>query len=143
MHVWNIMLKRIIQDVKQNNHKKCAYLQLHAFKQRKRQLTSDTRDPGFKYPKRFRLEFSFQFLYFINLIASNKFILIQNGTFTRTFLFHRVRRKTLCRKVCFNIDEILLLQCDQIGRFIALWATFQRLLQQLFYPNYPLLRQFL
>ena len=28
-------------------------------------------------------------------------------------------------------------QCDQIGRFIALWATFQSLLQQLFCPNRP------
>ena len=27
------------------------------------------------------------------------------------------------------------IQCDQIGRFIALWATFQSLLQQLFCPN--------
>ena len=28
-------------------------------------------------------------------------------------------------------------QCDQIGRFIALWATFQSLLQQLFCRNRP------
>ena len=28
-------------------------------------------------------------------------------------------------------------QRDQIGRFIALWATFQSLWQQLFYPNCP------
>ena len=28
-------------------------------------------------------------------------------------------------------------QCDQIGRFIALWATFQSLWQQLFCPNRP------
>ena len=28
-------------------------------------------------------------------------------------------------------------QCDQIGRFNALWATFQSLWQQLFYPNRP------
>ena len=28
-------------------------------------------------------------------------------------------------------------QCDQIGRFIALWATFQSLWQQFFCPNYP------
>ena len=28
-------------------------------------------------------------------------------------------------------------QCDQIGRFIALWATFQSLWQQLFWPNCP------
>ena len=28
-------------------------------------------------------------------------------------------------------------QCDQIGRFIALWATFQSLWQQLFCPNHP------
>ena len=28
-------------------------------------------------------------------------------------------------------------QCDQIGRFIALWATFQSLRQQLFFPNCP------
>ena len=27
------------------------------------------------------------------------------------------------------------LQCDQIGQFIALWATFQSLWQQLFCPN--------
>ena len=29
------------------------------------------------------------------------------------------------------------LQCDQIGRFIALWATFQSLWQQLFCPKSP------
>ena len=28
-------------------------------------------------------------------------------------------------------------QCDQIGRFIARWATFQSQWQQLFYPNCP------
>ena len=28
-------------------------------------------------------------------------------------------------------------QCDQIGRFISLWATFQSLQQQLFCPNRP------
>ena len=28
-------------------------------------------------------------------------------------------------------------QCDQIGRFIGLWATFQRLWQQLICPNRP------
>ena len=28
-------------------------------------------------------------------------------------------------------------QCDQVGRFIALWATFQSLQQQLFCPNHP------
>ena len=28
-------------------------------------------------------------------------------------------------------------QCDQIGRFIALWATFHSLWQQLFWPNCP------
>ena len=26
-------------------------------------------------------------------------------------------------------------QCDQIGRFIGLWATFESLWQQLIYPN--------
>ena len=26
-------------------------------------------------------------------------------------------------------------QCDQIGRYFPLWATFQSLWQQLFYPN--------
>ena len=30
-----------------------------------------------------------------------------------------------------------LLQCDQIGRFIGFWATFQSLLHQLFCPNCP------
>ena len=34
-------------------------------------------------------------------------------------------------------------QCDQVGRFIALWATFQNLWQQLFCPNHPHFRQFL
>ena len=29
------------------------------------------------------------------------------------------------------------LQCDQIGRFFALWATIQSWWQQLFYPNHP------
>ena len=33
-------------------------------------------------------------------------------------------------------------QCDQIGRFIALWATFLSLSQQLFCPNYHVFRQF-
>ena len=28
-------------------------------------------------------------------------------------------------------------QCDQIGQFIRLWATFQSLWQQLVYPNLP------
>ena len=28
-------------------------------------------------------------------------------------------------------------QCDQIGRFIALWATYQSPWQQLFFPNRP------
>ena len=28
-------------------------------------------------------------------------------------------------------------QSDQIGRFIALWATFQSMWQQLFFPNCP------
>ena len=32
-------------------------------------------------------------------------------------------------------------QSDQIGRFIALWATFQSLWQQLFCPNFPHFRQ--
>ena len=34
-------------------------------------------------------------------------------------------------------------QCDQIVRFIALWASFQSLWQQLFYPNHPHFWQFL
>ena len=34
-------------------------------------------------------------------------------------------------------------QCDQIGRFIGLWATFQRLKQQLICPNLPILDNFL
>ena len=34
-------------------------------------------------------------------------------------------------------------QCDQIGRFIALWPTFQSQWQQLFCPNCPHFRQFL
>ena len=33
-------------------------------------------------------------------------------------------------------------QCDQIGRFIALWATFLSLWQQLFWPSCPYIRQF-
>ena len=33
--------------------------------------------------------------------------------------------------------SVLICQCDQIGRFIALWATFQSLWQQLFCPNNP------
>ena len=34
-------------------------------------------------------------------------------------------------------------QCDQIGRFIAFWATFPSLWQQLFCPNRPHFRQVL
>ena len=34
-------------------------------------------------------------------------------------------------------------QCDQIGRFIALWATFLSLWLQLFCPNFHICRQFL
>ena len=33
--------------------------------------------------------------------------------------------------------KLLVLHCDHIGRFIALWATFQSLWQQLFSPNCP------
>ena len=34
-------------------------------------------------------------------------------------------------------------QCDQIGRFSALWAAFQSLWQQLLCPNSPHFRQIL
>ena len=49
---------------------------------------------------------------------------------------------------CFNLNSICRLQipwltvslgrgqCDQIGRFMALWATFQSLWQQLFCPHF-------
>ena len=39
----------------------------------------------------------------------------------------------------WKVSEYSLLQqqCDQIGQFIVLWATFQSLLQQLFCPNCP------
>ena len=37
--------------------------------------------------------------------------------------------------ICNNIWRCC--QCDQIGRFIGLWATFQNLWQQLVYPNLP------
>ena len=40
-------------------------------------------------------------------------------------------------------DKVRCKQCDQIGWFIVLWATFQRLWQQLFWPNHPHFRQFL
>ena len=33
-------------------------------------------------------------------------------------------------------------QCDQIGRFIELWATFLSLWKQLFCPDYHIFRQF-
>ena len=33
-------------------------------------------------------------------------------------------------------------QCDQIGRFIELWASFQSLWQQFYCPNYPYFRWF-
>ena len=32
---------------------------------------------------------------------------------------------------------LYIVQCDQIGRFIALWSTFQSLRQQLFCPSCP------
>ena len=35
------------------------------------------------------------------------------------------------------VSNVGSLQCDQIGRFIAPWATFQSLWQQLFCPNCP------
>ena len=34
-----------------------------------------------------------------------------------------------------KVSEVTALQCDQIGRFIAIWVTFQRLGTQLFCPN--------
>ena len=36
-------------------------------------------------------------------------------------------------------QKLTTVQCDLIGQFIALWATFQSLWQQLFYPNRPFL----
>ena len=36
-----------------------------------------------------------------------------------------------------GVGDRTLEQCDQIERFIALWATFQSLWQQLFCPNWP------
>ena len=41
-------------------------------------------------------------------------------------LRHRSATEKLCKR-----------QCDQIGRFIELWTTFQSLWQQLFCPNCP------
>ena len=35
------------------------------------------------------------------------------------------------------VNNVSKRQCDQIGRFFALWATFQSLWQQLFCPNLP------
>ena len=48
-----------------------------------------------------------------------------------------------CQIVHLAPLNLAVLQCDQIGRFIALRATFQRLWQQLFCPNCPHFRQFL
>ena len=47
----------------------------------------------------------------------------------------------MCTSVIINILHIPLFwfcfQCDQIGRFIELWVTFQSMWQQLFCPNCP------
>ena len=50
--------------------------------------------------------------------------------------------------ICFARNNIfhfsiIQTQCDQIGQFIALWATFQSLWRQLFCPNHPHFRQLL
>ena len=52
-------------------------------------------------------------------------------------------RQTSFHLIYFSQSRLLLLGgislhlCDEIGRFIALWATFQSLCRQLFCPNYP------
>ena len=51
----------------------------------------------------------------------------RTGFYIRFFLSLLLRLMGVC----------VIFQCDQIGRFIALWETFQSLWQQLFYPNCP------
>ena len=48
------------------------------------------------------------------------------------FQCHLQLQKIISREVDGNHHH-----CDQIGRFIAFWATFQSLWQQLFCPNCP------
>ena len=45
--------------------------------------------------------------------------------------------KQVRRPSCLQKLGGISLQCDQIGRFIGLWANYQRLWQQLFCPNLP------
>ena len=42
-----------------------------------------------------------------------------------------------CVQILFNTTTVDWNQCDQIGRFIGLWAIFQSLWQQLNCPNLP------
>ena len=65
--------------------------------------------------------------------------LLLNWTLARQF---RGKKVTLLCKLCklhtmrvsWNVDPT---QCDQIGRFFGLWASFQSLWQQLICPNLP------
>ena len=53
---------------------------------------------------------------------------------------HRENPPTLKQcsmRTCFITQPLTLEQCDQIGRFIGLWATFEGLWQQLICPNLP------
>ena len=49
------------------------------------------------------------------------------------FLFLRQDKKSVTN----SASEVTCHQCDQIGKFIVLWATFQSLWQQLIHPNLP------
>ena len=52
-------------------------------------------------------------------------------------------RKSLIGKAAMLRCEQDWNQCDKIGRFIGLWATFQSLRQQLFCPNLPHSQEFI
>ena len=57
----------------------------------------------------------------------------KNASFQGSLLkLHKEANTTFAPKTYSN-DE----QCDQIGRFIGLWATFQSICQQLICPNIP------
>ena len=47
------------------------------------------------------------------------------------------RQRRIKKEFLFFVEIVIEEQCDQIGRFIALWTIFQSLWQQLFCPNQP------
>ena len=72
---------------------------------------------------------SFHLFFFIQNPFSLSFFLPRNLLpFSLLDSFLSVRPQSL---------SLHLHQCDQIGQFIGLWATFQSLWQQLVYPNLP------